>query len=137
MLYRLSCPIFPGIVWAIIVPGLNQFFFFRYPSVTVTNNVAQLLSFPMGQLWARTVPNWKIFGISINPGPFTIKEHVLVTIMATVGYQSAYAVRLQCSFGHAFDLLDFRRPILSRCRECITTRYSTLAVCVLGRPLLS
>jgi OPT family small oligopeptide transporter len=73
------------------VPGLNQFFFFRYPSVTVTNDVAQLLSFPMGLLWARTVPNWRIFGISINPGPFTIKEHVLVTIMATVGYQSAYA----------------------------------------------
>ncbi|KAF8452254.1 OPT oligopeptide transporter [Boletus edulis BED1] len=80
-----------GIIWAIIVPGMNQFFFFRYPSVTVTNNVAQLLSFPMGQFWARVVPNWKIFGISINPGPFTIKEHVLVTIMATVGYQSAYA----------------------------------------------
>ncbi|KAG6373683.1 OPT oligopeptide transporter [Boletus reticuloceps] len=80
-----------GIIWAIIVPGMNQFFFFRYPSVTVTNNVAQLLSFPMGQFWARVVPNWKIFGISINPGPFTIKEHVLVTMMATVGYQSAYA----------------------------------------------
>ncbi|KAN0078386.1 OPT oligopeptide transporter domain containing protein [Tylopilus felleus] len=80
-----------GIIWAIIVPGLNQFFYFRYPSVTVTNNVAQLLSFPMGRLWARVVPNWKIFGVSINPGPFTMKEHVLVTIMATVGYQSAYA----------------------------------------------
>lgn len=24
-----------GLVWAIIIPGLNQFFFFRYPSVTV------------------------------------------------------------------------------------------------------
>lgn len=84
----------PGIIWATVVPGLNQFFFFRYPSVTINNNVAQLLSFPMGRLWARFVPNWKIFGVSINPGPFTIKEHVLVTIMATVGYQSAYAVRL-------------------------------------------
>ena len=24
-----------GIIWAIIIPGMNQFFFFRYPSVTV------------------------------------------------------------------------------------------------------
>ncbi|KAH7922257.1 OPT oligopeptide transporter [Leucogyrophana mollusca] len=80
-----------GLIWAIVVPGLNQFFFFRYPSVTITGIVAQLLSFPMGRAWARFLPNVQIFGVSINPGPFTIKEHVLVTIMATVGYQSAYA----------------------------------------------
>ena len=28
---------FIGIIWAIIIPGMNQFFFFRYPSVIVTN----------------------------------------------------------------------------------------------------
>ena len=27
---------FIGFVWSIILPGLNQFFFFRYPSVTVS-----------------------------------------------------------------------------------------------------
>ncbi|KAF8063463.1 OPT oligopeptide transporter [Lyophyllum atratum] len=80
-----------GMIWAILVPGLNQFFFFRYPSVTVTGIVAQLLSFPIGRAWARFMPNVKIFGLELNPGPFSIKEHVLITIMATVGYQSAYA----------------------------------------------
>ncbi|KAK0442537.1 oligopeptide transporter [Desarmillaria tabescens] len=80
-----------GLIWAIIIPGLNQFFFFRYPSVTVTGIVAQLLVFPIGRAWARIVPNWKVLGVSLNPGPFTIKEHVLVTIMASVGYGSAYA----------------------------------------------
>ncbi|KZV91748.1 OPT oligopeptide transporter [Exidia glandulosa HHB12029] len=80
-----------GIIWAIVVPGLNQFFFFRYPSVTITGLVAQLLSFPMGRLWAYALPNVKLFGIAVNPGPFTIKEHVLVTIMASVGAGSAYA----------------------------------------------
>ena len=39
------------------------------------------------------MPRVKIFGVSLNPGPFTVKEHVLITIMANVGYQSAYAVR--------------------------------------------
>ncbi|PPQ99373.1 hypothetical protein CVT24_009203 [Panaeolus cyanescens] len=80
-----------GIIWAIIIPGLNQFFFFRYPSVTVTGVVAQLLIFPIGRAWARLVPNVSIFGLELNPGPFSIKEHVLATIMASVGAGSAYA----------------------------------------------
>ncbi|KAF9038022.1 OPT oligopeptide transporter [Panaeolus papilionaceus] len=80
-----------GIIWAIIIPGLNQFFFFRYPAVSVTSVVAQLLIFPMGRAWARVVPNVSIFGLQINPGPFSIKEHVLATIMASVGAGSAYA----------------------------------------------
>ena len=52
---------------------------------------AQLLTFPVGRFWARFMPRWTIFGASLNPGPFTVKEHVLVTIMATVGSQSACA----------------------------------------------
>ncbi|KAL7278030.1 OPT oligopeptide transporter [Trametes coccinea BRFM310] len=80
-----------GILWAMIIPGMNQFFYFRYPSVTVTGIVAQLLSYPLGRLWAYAMPRVKVFGVSLNPGPFTVKEHVLVTIMANVGYQSAYA----------------------------------------------
>jgi hypothetical protein len=78
-----------GVIWAIIIPGLNQFFFFRYPAVTVTSVripchysypysvnlvlfriqvVAQLLTFPIGRAWGRFLPNVKIFGIEINPG---------------------------------------------------------------------
>ncbi|KAG1722996.1 hypothetical protein EDD22DRAFT_962091 [Suillus occidentalis] len=47
-----------------------------------TGMVVQLLSFPMGHLWAAIIHNVKIFGVHLNPGPFTI--------MATVGWQSAY-----------------------------------------------
>ncbi|KAG6868859.1 hypothetical protein C0993_008988 [Termitomyces sp. T159_Od127] len=82
---------FLGICCAILIPGLNQFFYMRYPSVIVTGVVALLITFPIGRAWAGVLPNWKIFGIPLNPGPFSIKEHVLITIMATVGYQSAYA----------------------------------------------
>lgn len=53
--------------------------------------VAQLLSFPAGRALAFILPNRKVFGIELNPGPFTIKEHVLATIMGSVGAQSAYA----------------------------------------------
>ena len=48
--------------------------------------------------WARLVPRVKIFGVSLNPGPFTIKEHVIITIMANVGSGSAYAVRIPSCF---------------------------------------
>ncbi|KIM72458.1 hypothetical protein PILCRDRAFT_99382 [Piloderma croceum F 1598] len=80
-----------GICWAVIFPGVNQFFYMRYPSIVLGGLVAQLVVFPVGRAWAHVVPSVKIFGHSLNPGPFTIKEHVLVTIMATVGAVSAYA----------------------------------------------
>jgi hypothetical protein len=38
-----------------------------------------LLVFPFGRLAAALIPNWTIFGVQLNPGPFTVKEHVLVT----------------------------------------------------------
>jgi hypothetical protein len=40
------------------------------------------------------VPNISLFGIPLNPGPFTIKEHVIITIMAGVSGLSAYAVSI-------------------------------------------
>ncbi|KAG8904834.1 hypothetical protein FRB99_001090 [Tulasnella sp. 403] len=80
-----------GLAWAILIPGLNQFFFFRYPSVIIGPLVAQLLSYPLGRAAAAIVPDISIFGASLNPGPFTIKEHVLITVMASVGSVSSYA----------------------------------------------
>ena len=56
--------------------------------------ITLLLSFLMGKLWARYVPNVSLFGISLNPGPFTVKEHVIITIMAGVGAAPAYAVSI-------------------------------------------
>ncbi|KAL5513349.1 hypothetical protein ACEPAH_3748 [Sanghuangporus vaninii] len=82
---------FQSLIFAIVISGLNQFFFFRFPSVFIGNLVAQLLSFPVGRVWARLMPNVTIFGSPLNPGPFTVKEHVLATIMATVAGGSAYA----------------------------------------------
>jgi OPT oligopeptide transporter protein len=38
------------------------------------------------------MPNISLVGISLNPGPFTIKEHVIVTLIATAGGPAGYAV---------------------------------------------
>ncbi|KAJ7644816.1 OPT oligopeptide transporter [Roridomyces roridus] len=80
-----------GLLWAIVVPGLNQFFFFRYPSVTISSMVAQLLTFPLGPSLGRDAPEHLHLRHPSQPRALTIKEHVLITIMAGVGAGSAYA----------------------------------------------
>ena len=81
---------------------------------------------------ARICPRVTIFGYPLNPGPFTIKEHVVVTIMANVGAESAYAVRV---FSERFtgDLLSWLlthnveyRPILLPCSDCTMDAYTIL-----------
>lgn len=93
--------------------------------------VAQLISFPIGRAWARWVPNVKVFGIPLNPGPFNVKEHVLITIMASVGAGSAYAVRYFCRTAQsdASELNVYRRTLLP-CKGSTTTRTTPSAVCV-------
>jgi len=80
-----------GCIMAVVIPGMNQFFYMRFPSVAISQIVAQLIAFPLGRLWVRLLPDVRICGYELNPGPFSIKEHVLVTIMATVGATTAYA----------------------------------------------
>ena len=42
-----------------------------------TQVVPILITFPIGRALARTVPQWRLLGVlHLNPGPFTIKEHV-------------------------------------------------------------
>ena len=54
--------------------------------------ISQLVSLPIGKAWARYVPNVTIFTMELNPGPFTVKEHVVITIMASVVSGPACAV---------------------------------------------
>ncbi|KAJ7232442.1 OPT oligopeptide transporter protein-domain-containing protein [Mycena haematopus] len=111
-----------GLIWAIIIPvrRSQSIFFFRFPGVTITGIVAQLLSFPCGRAAAAYVPNWRIFGVSLNPGPFTVKEHVLITIMASVGAGSAYATGSQAD--------ELRGQTLSPFNGCIIIKLITSVV---------
>ena len=55
----------------------------------VSADVAQLLAFPVGKLLEATLPTRRFttFGYawSLNPGKFNIKEHMVISIMASVG----------------------------------------------------
>ncbi|KAJ7238967.1 OPT-domain-containing protein [Mycena rebaudengoi] len=72
---------------------INQFFSIRYPSIYIYSNVAQVLAFPAAKLM-ELLPStqWTTFGWawSLNPGPFNPKEHMLITIMANVGFSTPY-----------------------------------------------
>jgi hypothetical protein len=72
--------------------------------------VPLLLTYPIGTAWARYLPKVSLFGMSLNPGPFTIKEHVIIVIMATVSNGPAYAVSAEFDNILRCDLLCFLQP---------------------------
>ncbi|RDW59914.1 putative isp4 protein-2 [Coleophoma cylindrospora] len=88
---------FLGIVFTMLGSGINQFFSMRYPSVTITSLVAQLLSFPLGCFLAHALPvkTFRVFGrweFTINPDThFNIKEHAVITIMSNLSFGASWA----------------------------------------------
>lgn len=85
-----------GTVFTILATAINQFFSLRMPSIGVSIYVVQLLTKPLGALMAKWLPKkvFRIFGkeFSLNPGEFSQKEHILITIMANSG--GAYVVAI-------------------------------------------
>jgi OPT family oligopeptide transporter len=74
---------------------LIEFFALRFPPINIDALVCQVISYPLGVAFARFLPTRKfhVFGytFSLNPGPFNQKEHILITVMATVGVGTVYA----------------------------------------------
>ncbi|KAJ3280197.1 hypothetical protein HK104_000836, partial [Borealophlyctis nickersoniae] len=70
-----------GTLWCIILATANTIFSFRTVPVAIPGFLATLLSYPMGIFMAHALPPGKI----LNPGPFTVKEHVLITVIAGAG----------------------------------------------------
>jgi hypothetical protein len=68
----------------------------RYPSVTITSLVAQLLSFPLGCLLGHALPvkTFRVFGFwnfTLNPDKhFNIKEHAVITIMSNLSFGASW-----------------------------------------------
>jgi uncharacterized oligopeptide transporter (OPT) family protein len=85
-----------GTLWNVFLATINSIFMFRTTLFLVPTTVATLLSYPMGIFLARSLSTRRLnhFGFqwSMNPGPFTVKEHVLVSIIASAGGGVAYGV---------------------------------------------
>ncbi|GKT56510.1 OPT family small oligopeptide transporter [Colletotrichum tofieldiae] len=86
-----------GVIFTMVGSGINQFFSMRYPGVTISSLVAQLISYPVGCAVARLLPVKKIrvFGrwdLVLNPDHyFNIKEHAVITIMSNLSFGPSWA----------------------------------------------
>ncbi|KAI1141729.1 OPT family small oligopeptide transporter [Hypoxylon sp. FL0543] len=84
-----------GMIFVTLGSGLNMLLSMRSPMVNFPALVVVLLAYPVGCLWAKVMPTkvFNTFGLrwTFNPGPFTIKEHTVITIMSNVCISYAYA----------------------------------------------
>ncbi len=104
---------FIGLLMSTIGAALNMFFSLRAPSFSISVFVTTILAWPIGVAWAKVLPNINIFGAPLNPGPFNLKEHSLITIMANVSFGVAYATDILLAlnnfygkdFGWGFNIL--------------------------------
>ena len=78
-----------GLGFVVLLAFINQLFSVRQPSLNLDAAVVQLLAFPVGRAAEKFLPDVGItlFGVrhSLNPGRFNQKEHMLISIMASVG----------------------------------------------------
>ena len=104
-----------GMILTMVGCGMNTFFLLHAPSFSITMYVTLILAWPIGVAWHKVMPNVSIFGAPLNPGPFNLKEHALISIMANVNFAggTAYATDILLAqnrfykqdFGWGFDIL--------------------------------
>ncbi|KAL7127672.1 hypothetical protein ABFS83_14G267600 [Erythranthe nasuta] len=96
-----------GLISCVTLSFLNQFLSYRREPLIITQITVIVASLPIGRFMAAVLPTtiWTVripgFGpqqFSLNPGPFNIKEHVLISIFANAGSAfgngPAYAVMI-------------------------------------------
>ncbi|KAI5474692.1 proton-dependent oligopeptide transporter, POT family [Pseudohyphozyma bogoriensis] len=116
---------FLGLSCAAVFSAVNCFFMFRYPAPLVYPIVIQVFSHPLGKFLALVLPTreWRTpkflqkLGMgeymSLNPGPWNIKEHTIIILMCNTaispGYSLNYTVSLRVThsqnFGWGFNFL--------------------------------
>ncbi|KAA8528392.1 hypothetical protein F0562_035747 [Nyssa sinensis] len=96
---------FLGLVSCALLSFINTFFSYRTEPLIITMISVQVATLPVGRFMARVLPTAKFrlpgFGsrqFSLNPGPFNMKEHVLISIFANAGSGfgsgAAYAISI-------------------------------------------
>ena len=126
-----------GMVLCTVGSGLNSLFTLRAPAITITSVVAQLVAYPLGVGWTWIMPNrtFKTFGRewNLNPGPFNIKEHTLIVVMANASFGNGAAYFTDTIVAQrGFYNQSFGEPPGSFIPMLFPLRYSTL-----GSDLLS
>ncbi|KAK9036631.1 hypothetical protein V6N11_078625 [Hibiscus sabdariffa] len=88
-----------GLGSCVVLSFVNQFFWYRKMPLMITSVSAMISVVPLGHLMAKTLPHRVFFEntgweFTMNPGPFNMKEHVLITIFANSGAGTVYATHI-------------------------------------------
>ncbi|KAG0464497.1 hypothetical protein HPP92_020566 [Vanilla planifolia] len=89
-----------GVVSCVLLSFANMFFALRANQLSIGTVCLQIITLPAGRLLAATLPKKDMrlpltqWSISLNPGPFSIKEHCLITIFAGAGAGCPYAIHI-------------------------------------------
>ncbi|KAG0476085.1 hypothetical protein HPP92_012926 [Vanilla planifolia] len=88
-----------GTATCVLLSFLNQFFWYRKEPLSITSISAQIAVVPAARFMAAAFPDRVFFSgsrweFTLNPGPFTVKEHVLITIFANAGAGTVYAIHV-------------------------------------------
>ncbi|RRT68704.1 hypothetical protein B296_00035283 [Ensete ventricosum] len=81
---------FLGLTSCSLLIFLNTFFTYRTQPLTISAILMQIAVLPIGRFMASVLPDREVnllpgWGFNLNPGPFNIKEHVIITIFASCG----------------------------------------------------
>ena len=81
---------FLGLSSCVVLSFLNTFFMYRTEPLVISMISVQVATLPLGRFMARALPAapLRLCGrqlLSLNPGPFNMKEHVIITIFANCG----------------------------------------------------
>ncbi|KAF2225366.1 small oligopeptide transporter-like protein [Elsinoe ampelina] len=79
-----------GLLMTTLCSGVNALFLLRYPPISIGPYVVLLVAYPMGLFCAKVLPDkeFKFLGMTgnLNPGPFNVKEHVIIVAMANAAF---------------------------------------------------
>ncbi|KAG0005143.1 hypothetical protein BGZ80_010275 [Entomortierella chlamydospora] len=83
-------------IFSAIGAVIMQYYYFRATTGTYSIYFVNLVSYGLGVLMARYLPTRSVtigsYSLSLNPGPFNIKEHALIGIAVSTAANSAYAI---------------------------------------------
>ncbi|KAG6000312.1 hypothetical protein E4U54_001466 [Claviceps lovelessii] len=115
-----------GIVLCTITAACNVMLSMHRSSASISSTVVQLVAYPMGTLMesrslgvglANVLPNKEHrvlgFTFNLNPGPFNVKEHTIITMMTAAGSTFSFAIDILLAqelfyrqrFGWGFQIL--------------------------------
>ncbi|KAL5559911.1 hypothetical protein UlMin_036122 [Ulmus minor] len=92
-----------GLTSCVLLSFLNTFFMYRTEPLVISMISVQVATLPIGRFMERVLPKKTfriggLFEFSLNPGPFNMKEHVLISIFANAGAAfgggAAYAISI-------------------------------------------